>query len=149
MALRRWDPLRDLLDLQEKINRLFDQSLSRERTVTGFAANQWLPMADLWETADGFFLELELPGVPRSDMTLLVEPRLVTLRGRRRAIRGIQPESFHRMERFHGTFERSFELSQDVDSERVEAQLRDGVLRIILPKRDPTSALRIRAEKMP
>ncbi|MBN2371922.1 MAG: Hsp20/alpha crystallin family protein [Vicinamibacteria bacterium] len=147
MTLRRWDPLRDLLDLQERINRLFDESLSRERSGGDRATGRWAPLTDLWETMEAFVMEVELPGVARSDIDLLVEPALITLRGRRRTCRNVQAESFHRMERCHGTFERSFRLTAEVDSERVTAELRDGVLRINLPKRSPDSAQRIPAER--
>jgi HSP20 family protein len=149
MTLRRWDPLRDLLDLQERINRLFDESLSRERSAIDCATGHWVPLADLWETTTAFVLEVELPGVARSDINLLVEPALVTLRGRRRTCRNVHAESFHRMERCNGTFERSFRLTEEVDNDRVTAELRDGVLRIDLPKRNPSSARSIHAERNP
>jgi HSP20 family protein len=147
MTLRRWDPLRDLLDLQERINRLFDESLSRERSNGDRTTGNWVPLVDLWETTNTFVMEVELPGVSRSDINLVIEPTLITLRGRRRTCRNVQAESFHRMERCHGTFERSFRITEEVDSDHVTAELRDGVLRIDLPKRVSSATRRIRAER--
>jgi HSP20 family protein len=135
VTLRRWDPLRDLLNLQERMNRLFEESLARGRMdEPPFASGAWLPLADVYETAEGFVIQVELPGLEQEDIEVHVDGDQVTLRGERRMKGSLRPESFHRMERSYGLFSRSFTLTQEIDPDRVSAQFRDGLLRLELPK---------------
>jgi len=137
VPLRGSDSLPDLLRLQERINRLFEASLSRGRidAPLGFAGN-WVPLADVYETPDAFVLEIELAGLDQDDIEIVAEGDSLTVRGERR-LGGTAPESFHRMERSYGPFCRSFQLSEDVDPERVTAIWRYGLLRLNVPKARP------------
>jgi HSP20 family protein len=135
MAQRPWDPLRDLLDLQDRINRLFEESLERGYLPEGpLARPTWTPLADVAVTSDGFIVQLELPGLEREQIEICAEPHSVTVRGRRPAVGAVHPESYYRMERSHGPFLRSFDLPQAVLPDRVTAELTDGVLTVRLPK---------------
>jgi HSP20 family protein len=134
VTVRKWDPLRDLLSLQERMNRLFEESFAgrlEEPAVVGSAT--WTPLADAYETPEAFVVLLELPGIDENDVEVLVDGDTLTVKGQRRAL-GQRPDRFHRMERSHGPFLRSFQLSEEVDPDRVSAQLREGVLRLELPK---------------
>jgi HSP20 family protein len=131
MTVRRWDPLRDLLSLQERMNRLFEESLAHDDAgvLTGLSAG-WSPAADAFETPQGFVLEVELPGIDEEDVELTIDGQEVALKGERR-LQG-RPETFHRMERSYGPFARTFKLTADVDPDRVAADFRDGLLRLEL-----------------
>ena len=134
MTGRKWDPLRDLLMLQERMNRLFEESFAgrlEEPAILG--SGTWTPLADAYETGEGFVVILELPGIEQDDVEVQVDGDSLTVKGQRRAL-GQRPDRYHRMERSHGPFLRSFKLTDEVDPARVTAQLRDGLLRLELPK---------------
>ncbi len=147
MSIRRWDPLGDLLALQERMNRLFEESLSRGRPhEPGVAAAAWSPLADVFETPEAFVVQVELPGLDQEDVEVHVDGDELVLRGERRAAGPMRPESFHRMERSYGFFSRTFKFPEDVDPARVTAELNDGLLRLELPKARPR-AWRVRVER--
>ena len=121
MAFARWDPIRDLLAIQQRLDR--------------YAPGQdgWTPAVDIQETADHFIITAEVPGMSRDDLDISVHEGRVTIAGVRRE-RECACEQFHRIERGHGTFNRSFHLPVPVASDRVTADLRDGVLTVTCPK---------------
>ncbi len=137
MTTRRFDPLRDLLSLQERMNRLFEDSLASGRLAPGFAPSAFTPLADVYETAEGFVVQLDLPGVDPAEVGVSVDGDRLVVRGERRPAEKTRPESFHRMERSCGSFSRSFILPAPVDAERVTAHYRDGLLRVDIPKQAP------------
>lgn len=145
MSVRRWDPLRDLLSLQERMNRLFEETLSAARPDTGVAAAGWVPACDVYETAEFFVVQMDLPGVDSGDVEVHVDGDRLVVHGLRRPAEKQRPESFHRVERSHGPFTRTFQLTGEVDPDRVTAQYRDGLLRIELPK--VTRAWKARGER--
>jgi HSP20 family protein len=131
----RPDPLKEMLDLQERMNRLFDETLSRERLEEpGARHGAWVPIADVLETGEGYLVEVELPGVGAADFTVHTHERDVIVRGERRPSVGSRPEAFHRVERRHGPFSRIFRLPEDVDAAAIAADLADGVLHLRVPK---------------
>ena len=135
MPLRRSDPLRDLLTLQERMNRLFDDSLSRFRGPEPVGeSGSWAPLCDVFETSDAFVFQIELAGVREEDVEIRVDADRVTFKGERRLLSAARPESYHRMERSYGAFVRSFELPEAVDPARVTAQFKDGLLRLEVEK---------------
>jgi HSP20 family protein len=133
MPLRRADPLQDLLSLQERMNRLFEESL-KGRLQPALGAATWVPLADVYETADAFIALIELPGLGQDDIEIQVDGEELTIRGERRMSASARPESFHRMERSYGFFSRSFRLTEDTDPSRLTAQFKDGLLRLEAPK---------------
>jgi HSP20 family protein len=133
----RPDPLKEMLDLQERMNRLFDETLSRERIEDPASRAAWQPIADVVETVDAYVVELELPGVGPEDFTVHAHGSELVVRGERRPAASSRPEAFHRVERRHGPFARGFRLSEDVDADGITAHLADGVLRLVLPKARP------------
>jgi HSP20 family protein len=147
MTIRRWDPLSDLLTLQERMNRLFEESLSRNRLPDeALSSGAWVPLADVYETAEGFVVQVELAGLGPEDVEVQVDGEGLVLRGERRMTSQARPEAFHRMERSYGAFTRSFRFTADVDPERVTAHFHGGLLRLELPKVRSREA-RIRAER--
>lgn len=147
MVIRRWDPLQDLLHLQERMNRLFEESLSRGVTGQPALESGWTPLADVFETHESFVVQVELPGVAEDDIEVQVDGDRLTLKGERRMSGPTRPERFHRMERSYGPFSRSFQLTEDVDPARVTGQFRDGLLRLELPKARPRGGWRASGER--
>ena len=134
MKPRELDPLRDILSLQERMNRLFEESLLRGRELKPASAGAaWTPTVDVYETAEAFVILAELAGVNEDDVVVTVEGDEVRLRGQRR-LNGPRPESFERLERSYGTFARSFRFEQEVDPDRVTAEFKDGLLRLEVRK---------------
>jgi HSP20 family protein len=131
VAFTRWDPLRDLLALQERIERLTDAG-----------APGWMPPVDLYETADRFVLTAELPGLAREDIDIQFHEGTLVLQGQRKEA-PVPCEQFHRVERGHGAFARRFSLPAPVAADRITADFRDGVLTIVIPKSAPRFPRRI------
>jgi len=116
------------------MNRLFEESFAGRLEEPALVASAtWTPLADAYETPEAFVVLLELPGIDEDDVEVHVDGDMLTVKGQRRGL-PLRPDRFHRMERSHGPFLRSFQLSEEVDPARVSAQLRDGVLRLELPK---------------
>ena len=147
MTTRRWDPLRDLLNLQERMNRLFEDSLAATRTDPGAPASAWTPAADVYEVAEGFVVLMDLPGLRPDDVEIQVDGERLVIHGERRPSDKTRPESFHRVERSHGVFTRVFQLTDEVDPDKVTAVFRDGLLRLELPRLRPRNAGRGRTER--
>jgi HSP20 family protein len=130
VAFARWDPIRDLLAIQQRL----------DRYAPGPAG--WTPAVDILETSAEYIVTAEVPGMSREDLDIRVHDGRLTIAGERRE-RTMQCEQYHRVERGHGSFSRTFHLPVPVDSERVAADLRDGVLTVTCPKADDGSARRI------
>jgi HSP20 family protein len=140
----RPDPLKQLLDLQERMNRLFEETLGRERfEEPALLSGGWVPLADCYETPEAFVVEVELPGTARKDVEIRVEGDELLIRGVRQPTAGARPDAFHRLERRHGAFARSFRLADEVDPERITAELRDGLLRLEVPRTRPRPSARV------
>jgi HSP20 family protein len=148
VTTRRWDPLRDLLTLQERMNRLFEDTLSSTtRTTPPLDSGSWVPLADVYETAEGFVVQVDLPGLKDDDVEVHVEGDRLVLRGHRRPSEQTRPDNYYRMERSYGPFSRTFILTPDVDPDRVTATFKDGLLRLDLPKTRPRPPWRERVER--
>lgn len=136
MAIIRWEPFRDLLSLQERMNRLFEEAgrgISRGQDDDWGA---WAPAVDIYEQGNDIVLKAELPGVDPKDVDIRIENNVLTLRGERKLESEVKKESYHRVERAYGTFMRSFTLPSTVDTANVKAEYKDGLLRVVLPKRE-------------
>lgn len=143
MSITRYDPFRDLRSLQEEVNRLFSTNLSRSYADEGIARGAWMPNVDIYENKDQIVLEAELPGMNREDFEITVENSVLTLRGERRFEKRDETDNYHRVERAYGTFARSFTLPPTVSSENATAEYKNGVLRVVLQKREEVKARRI------
>jgi HSP20 family protein len=139
MAIVRWEPLRDLVSLQERMNRLFDESFRGVNRGTGeedWLGGSWAPAVDIYEQDGNIVLKAELPGVDPKDVDVRVENNILTLRGERKLDHEVKKENYHRVERAYGAFTRSFTLPNVVDTEKIKAEYKDGLLRMTLPKKE-------------
>lgn len=143
MAVVKWDPFRDLISIQDRMNRLFEQTLSRSRGEEGVSATTWTPAVDIYETADTIVMKAELPGVVREDIQIQINGNTLTLKGERRFAKDVQEESYLRIERAYGSFHRSFTLPASVQQDKVRALFKDGVLELSLPKAEESKPKRI------
>ncbi len=147
MAIVRWDPFRDLVALQERMNRLFEDTLTRSRVPEeGLAPGGWSPVVDIYETEAEIVLKAELPGVDRNRIQLEVKDNTLILKGERNFEKDVKEENYHRIERGYGSFERSFSLPTLVDREKIKAKYKDGVLEVSLPKIESDRAQQISIE---
>jgi len=131
MTLIRWNPLltsqsRELVGMQDEVNRLFDSFFSRAGSRDD-AASLFNPAAD-------FVVRVDLPGVSQKDVKVSLMGDTLTIRGERKRDEAQKNGSVHRLERVHGTFERTFTFGTPVRSDGVKAQVRDGVLQVRVPK---------------
>lgn len=146
MTLTRWDPFRDLVTLQERMNRLFEDSLSRSKTTDEMSMGAWTPAVDIFETPEEVVMRADLPGVDLKDIDVRIENNTLTLRGERKFLKEAKDEDYHRIERSYGTFSRSFQLPGTIDQGGIKATHKEGVLQVHLPKREDTRPKQIRVE---
>ena len=132
MAIVRWSPARDLAGMEvERLNRMFADFIGE-----GFAQG-WVPPVDIFETENHeVVLKAELPDLKREDIQLTFENGVLTIRGERKFGEEVRRENYHRVERHHGTFSRSFTLPNTVDSAQISASYKDGLLTVRLPQRE-------------
>jgi len=149
MAIDRRDPLRDLAQLQEKMNRIFEDSLSLLRTGEGkelFALGSWVPPVDIYETEDKIVLSAELPGMRREDISVEVKNNTLTIKGERKFERESEAKNYSRIERSYGSFQRVFTLPQEVQQDKVKARYENGILEIILFKAEESKTRQIKVK---
>jgi HSP20 family protein len=140
MAIVRWEPFRDLVGIQDRMNRIFDDAfrgVPRSGAEEDWAlGGTWAPAVDIFETNGNIVLKAELPGVDPKDVDVRVENNVLTLRGERKFESEVKREQYHRVERAYGSFSRSFTLPNVVDTEHIKAEYKDGVLRVTLPQKE-------------
>jgi HSP20 family protein len=144
MSLTRLDPFRDLAVLQDRMNRLFGEAYApREEGVL----SSWVPAVDIFENEKKeLVLKAELPDLAREDVAVTVENNTLTIRGERKLDSEVKQEQYHRLERAYGHFSRSFSLPATVDTGKIAADFRNGVLTIRLPFREEAKPRSINIE---
>ena len=133
MAIIRWRPERDLWSFRDDMNELFDSFFGKS---TEQREGMWSPAIDVAETKDDIIVTAEVPGLNKDDINISIQENILTLRGEKKQSKEQKDENLHRVERIYGSFQRSFTLPTLVDSTKVNASYKDGVLRIVLPKKE-------------
>lgn len=135
MSIVRWDPFRELEEMNTRLNRLFGRSgLPAAEGKDAMTAFDWSPTVDVVETPEEFQVKAELPEVKKEDVKVSVDNRVLRLEGERRQEKEDKNKKFHRIERSYGSFLRTFALPDNVDDTKVRAEFKDGVLNVRLPK---------------
>jgi len=134
MALVRWNPRRGVPSIWDEVDRLFEDLFPRTVTHTDFYEADWMPRVDISETDDNLVIAAEIPGMKKEDINISVEDGVLTLKGERKHENEKKEKNYHRIERSYGSFYRSFRLPPSVDTEKVHASYKDGVLKVTLPK---------------
>lgn len=134
MAITRWRPFRDVLSIQDEMNRLFDDFFGRPVTKQEWTEGVWAPSVDVSESKDDVIIKAEIPGMSKDDVKVSVRDNVLILSGEKKQEREEKDANYHRIERSYGSFSRSFALPTSVKPDKVKASYKDGVLKITLPK---------------
>lgn len=134
MTLVPWEPFRNLVALQDRMNRLFDETMQAGKDTELMRTGTWAPVVDIYENEDEIVLSAEIPGVDMEDVDVQVRDNTLTLKGERKMEKPVKQENYHRVERAYGPFMRAFSLPASVDQERISAHYARGVLEIKMPK---------------
>lgn len=134
----RWNPFHEMEDITRRMSSLLEGSPFRRGQLTNGEENitvpEWAPLVDIAEDNKGYLIKVELPEVQKDDVKVTVEGGTLTISGERKAEKEEKGRKFHRVERYYGRFARSFSIPDDAESDNVEAEFKDGVLRVHLAK---------------
>jgi len=133
MSLIRWEPFREMDDFFRQVSPMFGRSALRGLSER---SNQWAPTANISETDKEYLIKAELPEVKKEDVKITLENGVITISGERKQEKEAKDENEIRVESFYGTFSRSFVLPDNIDSNGVRAESKDGVLKVRIPKKE-------------
>lgn len=139
VMLTRWNPARESANLQRRMERLFDEMVGQGLWRTGDEQSlrgAWVPAINILEKDDSMQITADLPGLNPEDVEVTVEQGVLNIRGERKFEEAAEGETFHRVERLYGVFERSFTLPNSIDTDKIEAKFNNGVMVLTLPKRE-------------
>jgi len=142
----KWEPFRDLMAMQDRMTRLFDETLShiwKEELPRGV----WSPPVDILERENEVVLKVDLPEMNQDQIEIKVEENTLIVRGERKFIKETPAGTYLQIERPYGTFQRTFAIPRLIDQEKIKASYKDGVLRIVLPKRETVHPKQIVVEE--
>jgi len=133
---QQWNPLQDLMVLQDRMNRLFEDATQRRNQTDAAAGDEferadWTPASDIYETESGYLIAIDLPGIDRQALEIDIDDGRLVVKG----IRPVAESRQHRTERPRGKFLRTYSVPASVDQAKIAAEYKDGVLQISLPKR--------------
>jgi len=134
MAIIRWTPFRSMLSLRDEMDRLLNEFYGRVVPTTETYQGDWYPAMDITETDNEVIATLELPGLKREDIKVSVNNDILTVSGEKKQEKTEENENIHRVERTYGYFKRSVALPVEVDTNKVKAVYKDGVLKVTMPK---------------
>ena len=135
MTLVRWDPFRELEEMSNRLNCIFDRpALRNSNGKEALTIADWVPSVDISETDTEYLIKAELPEVKKEDVKVTLQDGVLTIQGERRQEKEEKDKKFHRVERSYGSFVRSFTLPDYVDDAKVKAEFKEGILNLHLPK---------------
>ncbi len=134
MTLVRWKPFGDMISIHDKINRLFDDALHKDFDKFQDSFTSWYPSTDIYETKDAYVFKLEVPGLSKEDINIEFNDNTLSVKGEKKEEKEVKKENYHRIESFSGTFSRSFNLPKNVDANKIDAAMKDGVLELRIAK---------------
>ena len=135
MSLIRWDPFRELNALNERAGGFMGGNWDRALSTT-----TWNPSVDIFENDNEVVIKAELPGMDAKDIEVRLENNVLILKGERRFEKEAKEENYHRVEREYGVFSRSFSLPTAVNGDKITAEYKDGILKVLLPKKEETKS---------
>jgi HSP20 family protein len=136
MALIRWEPARELRDMNRLFNTLFEPS-------AGAVMRRWSPAMDVVETEDNYVLRADLPGVSEGDVKIELDDNVLTISGERKSAHKEAKEGYYRVERAYGSFSRTLKLPEGVDADSISASFDRGVLEVNVPKPEQRKPRRV------
>ncbi len=147
MAIIRWDPFRDIVTLRDRMNRMFEDIVTQKGEEKDIVSSSWAPSVDIYETEAELVLQAEVPGIDEKDIEINIEDNTLTIRGERKFEKETKEENYHRIERSYGSFFRSFTLPPYVETEKVEAEHENGILKVRMPKKSELKPRKIKILK--
>lgn len=139
MYLRKWNDVSDpFTQFQSDLDSLFNRSLGLKRTAAGpstLTRGEWYPAVDIHEDKEAYFFDVEAPGIAKENLDVNVENRVLTIKGERKSEEEKKEKNFHRIEREYGAFTRAFTLPDTADTDKVNAEYKNGVLNIKIAKK--------------
>ena len=133
MKLAKWDPFREMEGMLDPYSRSRDWPFRGGRDLNTSGAD-WAPRADISETDAEFCITAEVPGIKREDVKINIEDHVLNIRGENKQEKEEKGKTFHRIERYYGSFSRSFSLPENVNEDKIDAVFKDGVLTLTIPK---------------
>jgi HSP20 family protein len=134
-AVTRWDPFKELEDMQSRLSTLFGRApVRKDGDKEALTIAEWAPLVDISEDEKEYLIKAELPEVKKEDIKLTVHDSVVTITGERKSEKEEKGKKFHRIERAYGSFMRSFTLPDGADAGKIAADYKDGLLNVHLPK---------------
>lgn len=140
-----WNPMREMSRLSSEMNSLMED-LWGGREPRESLRGAWIPAADIQESADELKISLELPGMTKDDVEVTIDNGVLSIRGERQFEDAKEGETYHRVERSYGQFERAFQMPRSVDPEKVKARFDNGVLTLSLAKREESKPKQIQVD---
>lgn len=134
-VLTRWDPFREFSTLQDRMNRLFQNSLGESGREESLSTGAFAPPVDVYEDEHNVTLKIEVPGIEEKDIDVRIENNTLTVHGERKFEKEEKEENYRRVERQYGSFTRTFTLPSTIDTESASANYDKGVLKIKLAKK--------------
>ena len=134
MAIVRWNPTRDLLGLREEMNMLLGDFFSSDGRGDETTFVRWAPRVDIAEENGNYELVADLPGLKKDDIKVEIHDNILTLRGEKKLDEEKKEKNYRLAERFYGEFVRAFTLPENVNRDQIEAEFKDGVLKLTIPK---------------
>ncbi len=147
MVQVKWEPFRDLMAMQDRMTRLFDETVSRIWKEEGMVQAGWTPPVDVAERENELILKIDLPEMNQSEIEIKVEENTLIIQGERKFLKEMPDENYVQIERPYGSFHRTFTLSRRIDQDKIKASYKDGVLRIVLPKKEVVRPQKIQLEE--
>lgn len=135
MAIVRWDPFRELEEVSDRLNRMFTRPAMRtSNNKETMIVADWTPSVDISETEGEYQIQVEIPDVKKEDVKVTLEDGVLTIQGQRKQEQEESGTKYHRIERSYGSFARTFSLPDVIETDKVRAEYKDGVLHLYLPK---------------
>jgi len=141
-----WRPIQEL---KKEMDRIWQEFFGKTYAPEKWEGIEWVPAVDVSETDDAVIVKVDVPGVKPEDMEISLVDNVLVIKGEKKREEEEKKENFYRMERFYGSFMRSIQLPCEIEVDKIEANYKDGVLKIILPKKpeEKKKVIKINVEK--
>jgi len=142
-----WDPLRDLEAIQNEMNKMFNSSLVRwgDRDV-GLLEGAWSPAIDVYDSKDNVMVKADIPGMKKDEIEVSVHGDTLIIKGEKKQEKEVKEKDYVRTERFYGSFNRAISLPAAVDASKVNATYKNGVLELVLPKKEESKPKQLKID---
>ena len=135
-ALTHWDPFRELEDVQQRLSGFLGRRPQRgdNEGKESITVAQWVPLVDITEDDKEYLIKAEVPEIKKNELKLTVENGVLVISGERKFEKEEKGKRYHRIERAYGSFARSFDLPDDADANKMNAEFKDGLLAVHIAK---------------